>query len=81
VLLTYERNKLLDSITIAEIFNRGHETAKADQYLTPNMVRLERFGSDRLTLAVQRKYKDIKDPVAKAELIRETQLKCYMMLE
>jgi hypothetical protein len=81
VLLPSDGNKILDSITFAKIFNRGLETAKADRYLTPNMVRLERCSTDHLTLAAQHKYKYITDPVARAKLIRETLLRCYMILE
>jgi hypothetical protein len=80
-LLTLLEDKLLDSITIAEMFNQVHETAKADRYFTPNMDRIATFNSDHLSIAAQQIYRNIQDPVVKANLIRQANLKCYAMLE
>ena len=75
------RDKLLDSITIAEMFMQGHETAKADLYFNPNLIKIESFHRDHLWMATQQINRNIQDPVVKAKLIREANLKFYSMLE
>jgi hypothetical protein len=75
------QDKFLDSITIAEMFNQGHDTAKADQYFTLNMERIETFNSDHLCIATQQIYQNIQDPVVKANLISQMNRKFYAMLE
>jgi hypothetical protein len=75
------QDKILDSIPIAEMFNQGHETAKADRYFTPNMDRIATFNSDHLSIAAERLYRNIQDPAVKANLIHQANLKLYAMLE
>jgi hypothetical protein len=75
------QDKIVDSITIAEMFNQGHETAKADQYFTLNMDRVETFNNDHLHTNTQQIYQNIQDPVVKANLIRQMDLEFYAMLE
>jgi hypothetical protein len=80
VILRNDQDKLLDSITIATILNQGHETAKADQYFNPNAVRIESFNTDHMSLATQRAYAHLQDPVVKAKAIRQANLKFYALL-
>jgi hypothetical protein len=75
------QDKFLDSITIAEMFNQGHEIAKADQYFTLNMDRVETFNSVHLCIAAQQIYQIIQDPVIKANLICQMNRELYAMLE
>jgi hypothetical protein len=37
--------KILDSVTLAKIFEQGHEVAKADRFCTPGMQRMREFRS------------------------------------
>jgi len=76
------QEKLLDSITIAEMFNPGHhETAKADRFYNPAIVHYESFKETQMTLAAERKYRHIKDPAAKREQICQMRDTFYTMLE
>jgi hypothetical protein len=75
------QDKILDSITIAEMFNQGHETAKADRCFAPNMDRIETFNSNHLCINTQQNYQNIQDPVVKANLIRQMDREFYAMLE
>jgi hypothetical protein len=75
------QDKFLDYITIAEMFNQGHETAKADRYFTLNMDRVETSNSNHLCIAAQQIYQNIQDPAVKANLIHQVNHKIYAMLE
>ena len=74
-------NRLLDSITIAEILNVGHETAMADRICKPIMQRIESFSVDRMTIAAEKSYVHIEDRVARAKLTCEATHKFYAMLD
>jgi hypothetical protein len=74
-------NKILDSITIAEILEQGHKTAKADRYYNPRAVVMATFNNDHMSLAAQRVYKHIQDPVIKADLISQANHKVWNLLD
>jgi hypothetical protein len=75
------QDKILDSITIAEMFNQGHETAKADQCFTANMDKRQTFNSNHLRITSNQIHRNIQDPVVKADLIHQLDHKIYAMLE
>jgi hypothetical protein len=45
------QEKILNAITMAEIYNQGHETAKADRFINPNTIPMEMFSCNHLNLA------------------------------
>jgi hypothetical protein len=75
------QQKILDSITLAEMLNQGHETAKADRMYHPRMNKIQTFNSDYLGFAANQWFPNEQDPVVKADLIRELNQKCYAILE
>ena len=46
--------KILDSITLADIFKQGHEVARADRFCTRGMQRLQEFGTHRIPDVIAR---------------------------
>jgi hypothetical protein len=73
--------KILDSITLANILNLGHETAKADRYFTPFMVNEESFGDTNMQLAASRVYGNIKEPEIKESLMLAARHLFYDMMK
>jgi hypothetical protein len=74
-------NKILDSITIAEILNQGHKALNADRYYNPRAVVMETFNNDQLNLATQQVYKHIQDPGIKADSISQANHKFWDLLD
>lgn len=74
-------DKILDSITLANILNQGHEIAKADRYFTPFMVNEESFGNTNMLLAASRVYGNIREPEIKERLILEARHSFSDMME
>jgi hypothetical protein len=73
-------DKLLDSITIAEMLDRGHETAKADRMNYRGLEKICTFDDTIINAATRRKYQDIKDPEVRAEAIVQMKHDIYAML-
>ena len=73
--------KILDSITLAEMCHRTHETAKADRFYTPGMDRWERFNDDHLSIALHRIYRNVEDKERKERLIRAAHTNFYRLME
>jgi hypothetical protein len=76
-----DRNKILDSITLAQMLNQGHETAKADRMYHPRMNKIKPFSTDHIGFGVDLWFFDEQDPLVKAELLRELNWKYNAMLE
>jgi hypothetical protein len=74
-------DKILDSITLANILNQGHEIAKADRYFTPFMVNEESFGNTNMQLAASRVYGNIKEPEIKERQILAARHLFYDMMK
>jgi hypothetical protein len=80
VILTRPR-KILDSITVAEIFGRPHETAKMDRMFGHWMECLVLFDNECLEIYSRRLYKHVNVPSFQRFLIQESQRKFMKMLE
>jgi hypothetical protein len=69
-----DRNKILDSITLAQMLNQGHETAKADRMYHPRMNKIKPFSTEHIGFGVDLWFFDEQDPLVKAELLLEIEL-------
>jgi hypothetical protein len=73
-------SKHLDSITLARLFGKGHEAARADRVCFQQMQKLHQFYPDCARVCAERMYEDIQDPVEKADMIRVKQIEFQSFL-
>ena len=71
---------ILDAITIAEILNKGHETAKADRIYKRGMDRFQDFTRIEMTLAAVEAHRNIQDPLVRNQMVDETEHRLHAML-
>ena len=73
--------KIVDSVTLAQLLQKGHTTAKADQYYSRKMQHVQRLNDDLLELLISKRYRHIIDNAEKKSMIRQTKADFYAMLE
>lgn len=72
------QKNILDSMTIAEMLNKGHETAKADRDVnSQDLNRLQTFNDDHAGLAVSGMYRNVADSPIKQETMRRKRAQFY----
>jgi hypothetical protein len=71
ILVSEDGQKILDSITIAQMFGKGIEVAKADLKNNPKMQRMKPFTYDYMASRVQARYRNIENPYEMGRLIWE----------
>ena len=65
-------------MTIAEMLNKGHETAKADRDVnSQDLQRLQTFNDDHAGLAVSGMYRNVADSPIKKETMRRKRAQFY----
>jgi hypothetical protein len=74
ILVSKDGRKILDSITIAEMFGKGLEVAKADWKNDPKMQNMKHFTFEymaRIKRIVQAKYSNVENPYEMVRIIRQ----------
>jgi hypothetical protein len=71
ILVSEDHQKILDSITVAEMFGKGIEVAKADMKNLPNMQRMKHFTYGYMASRVQARYRNIENSFEMERIIRK----------
>ena len=72
--------KIIDSQSLATLYGMGHQIAKANRISTPIMQKLHQFDNGCARVLAERMYKDIQDPVEKADLIKVKMVEFHSLL-